>query len=212
MDGTKSIAESMGAIVVTEPFRGYGRQKQFACSLARNQWILSIDADEVVTDALRTSILHEFEKGPRHKAYALPRRFYFLGKRFAYGRGAIDHPVRLFHAESGGFTSDSVHERVSVRGSVGTLDGELDHYSYITLEQYLGKFNTYTTLAAQQIVASGKHRSVATTTVLIPMAFFIHYVVRLNCLNGWQGLVWSVLSAVYPLVKVAKARSLRHDQ
>lgn len=210
-DETRSIAESEGAIVLTEPFRGYGRQKQFACSRARNEWILSIDADEVVTGALRESILHELEKGPGHKAYAIPRRFHFLGKRFAHGRGAIDYPVRLFHAGAAGFNSDSVHERVVVDGTIGRLHGELDHYSYTTLEQYLGKFNTYTSLAAQQIVSSGKKRSVLGTAMLIPVTFITHYVFRLNCLHGWQGLVWSVLSTVYPLVKVAKARSLRHD-
>ncbi|NQW30615.1 MAG: glycosyltransferase family 2 protein [Ignavibacteria bacterium] len=209
-DKTLQLAAEYGARVVSNEFEGFGKQKQFACSLATHEWILSIDADEVVTKELRA----EIQKIIRHvdvpfSAYRIPRRFFFLGRKFTYGTNSVDYPVRLFLHERGAFSTHVVHERVVVDGTIGTLKNELLHFSYVSIEQYLNKFNNYTTLAAEQQTARGKNRSVVIGALRIPFEFFRHYIFKLHVLNGVEGLIWSVLSSFYPFVKIAKANKMR---
>lgn len=206
-DRTQSIVESHNARFVTHPFNGYGRQKNFACSLVKHPWILSVDADEVLSVDLRNEIqLAISNPSSPDNGYSIPRRFSFLGRTFKHGSGSVDYPIRLFKVGFGHFSDDVVHEKLIVKGSVGRLRGEMVHYSYTSLDQYLTKFNSYTSFAAQQIIQDKSRRSVILNALRIPLEFFRFYILKLNILNGAQGLVWSVLSAFYPFVKVAKAR------
>lgn len=207
-DGTLDVVRSEGLVPVFHAFEGYGKQKQYACSLARHLWVLSIDADEVISRELGQE-LKAFQGSPNISAYRLRRRFRFLGRTFKYGHGATDLPIRLFRTDKCGFDDADVHESVIVEGEIGRLEGEMLHESYVDLDQYIEKFNRYTSIAAEQIVDSGRSRSVVVTGLLIPFYFFKNYVVWGNVFNGTHGLIWSLLSSFYPFVKVAKAWALR---
>ncbi|MBN9400574.1 MAG: glycosyltransferase family 2 protein ['Candidatus Kapabacteria' thiocyanatum] len=207
-DRTVDLARSSGCRVEHHNFTGYGAQKRYACSLARYPWILSLDADEVLSADLANEICTTLDDEPRHLVYSLPRRFVFLGKVFAHGRGSCDYPLRLFRKDSAEFSLDTVHEHLITTGSTGRMKHEMLHYSYRSIDHYLEKFNRYTSLAATALVERGKRRSVAATALMLPLYFVKHYLIGGHCLNGWQGLVWSVLSTWYPFVKVAKATDL----
>lgn len=207
-DGTLDVVRSEGLEPVFHAFEGYGKQKQFACSLATNLWVLSVDADEVISPELGQE-LQEFQGSSTITAYRITRRFRFLGRTFKHGHGASDLPIRLFRTDYCRFDDAEVHESVKVEGEIGLVDGEMLHESYVDLAQYLEKFNRYTSIAAEQIVNSGKSRSVVLTGLMIPFYFLKNYVVWGNILNGTHGFIWSVLSSFYPFVKVAKAWALR---
>ena len=204
-DDTVVRCRDLGAKVITRPFTGFGEQKNAALALAHCDWILSIDADEVVTPALQASIERAMID-PQHDAYIVRRRFHFLGKRLKYGRGSVDHLVRLIRRGKGRFSDALVHEGLVVEASSVTLDGELEHYSYDTLTQVLEKFNRYTTLAATELRAMGVQRSIVGTFVRWPLYFLNFYVIHGHWRNGIHGFVWSVFSSWYPFIKVAKSR------
>lgn len=207
-DGTLDVVRSEGLEPVFHAFEGYGKQKQYACSLATHQWVLSIDADEVISPELGLE-LKGFQCSSSTVAFRIPRRFRFLGRTFKHGHGAVDRPIRLFRTDKCRYDDAGVHESVIVNGAVGELKSEMLHESYVDLDQYLDKFNRYTTIAAEELVNSGRTRSVLITGISIPMYFMKNYVVWGNFLNGTHGLIWSLLSSFYPFVKVVKAWALR---
>ncbi len=207
-DGTLDILRAHGIAPYHHPFTGYGTQKQYAVSCARNRWVLSIDADEVLTPGLGDEI-RSFRPEPGVHAYRIPRRFRFLGRTFRHGHGSVDHPIRLFDRERAGFNDAPVHESVNVEGGIGCLRGEMMHESYVSLEQYFAKFDRYTTLGAQKLVQQGRYRSPVIAGLLIPLYFIKHYVVWGHFRNGVEGFIWATLSSFHAFVKVGKAWALR---
>lgn len=208
-DATVEIARRQGCRVSVRPFTGYGDQKQFAVDQASHDWILSIDADEVITPGLRDELLGLLEKGNADVAgVEIPRTMVFLGREFKRGAEHASPLLRMFRRSQGGFTSAAVHERIDVRGRVTRCGGEMLHYSYVSIEQYLQKFNAYTTAAARMQYAQGKQTSGAAIVLAFPLAFVRQYLLKGNFLNGYPGFLWAFLSAVYPVVKYAKLREL----
>ncbi|MCX6141024.1 MAG: glycosyltransferase family 2 protein [Candidatus Kapabacteria bacterium] len=207
-DGTLELLREMGIRTVHRDFDGYGKQKRYACSLARNQWILSIDADEILSEQLSKE-LQSFKDDGQSVAYRLPRRFRFLGKTFLHGHGSLDHPIRLFRKDVCEFDEALVHESVIVNGAVGKMRYEIVHESYINLGQYLTKFDRYTTLGAERLIFENRNRSVVLSGISIPIYFIKQYLIWGHYRNGVHGFVWSILSSLHPFVKVAKAWAMR---
>lgn len=204
-DGTAELCQARGCRVVDQDWLGYGLQKQFACRQARNHWVLALDADEVPDEVLINSLQALFLAGEPNKAgYYLPRTLVFMGRRFKYGKEVGQIKLRLFDRRRGNFSDDPVHESVQVEGPTGKLKGELLHESYRDLRDYFNKFNRYTSLAADQLIAKGKRRSKFVIMISLPFYFWKQYLVHGNILNGYPGLVWSLLYSFYPVVKYLK--------
>lgn len=210
-DRTLKICEEFNCKIHHKNFNGYGEQKRFAVSLAENDWVFNVDADEVVTEELREEILLALNQNPKSvNGFYLPRSLFFLGRRFKYGRASNEYYLRLFNKKHGDFSEDKVHEGVSVEGSTKKLNGALLHYSYNSIHQYFEKFNNYTTQAAQELFEKGKKRSLIFTAIGLPVYLFKNYFVNRNFLNGWQGFLWALFSSWYPVVKYAKLWALRN--
>lgn len=202
-DDTLAIARAHGARVIQQPWLGFGPQKQFAVTSAQHDWVLCVDADEVVSAALRASILNEL-RAPQHAAYRFARCNRFLGRYLRHGEGYPDLSLRLFDRRQARWSSDAVHEKVLSTGSMGLLAGDLLHDSAETLESYLAKQNRYTSLAAQQALAAGKHSSVA-QMLLSPLTRFIKfYIVRRGFLDGLPGLIHILIGCMNSFSKHAK--------
>ncbi len=204
-DDTVDRCLAYGAKVVIRPFEGFGTQKNTVLGLATSDWVFSIDADEVVTPELRSSIERAITE-PAYDAYIVRRRFFFLGQRLQHGRGSVDMLTRLIRSGTGTFSDVLVHEGLLPNGPTGVLEGELEHYSYETISQVLEKFNRYTTLAATEMRGQGIKRSVVGTFLWWPLYFVKFYVLHSHWRNGVYGFVWSALSSWYPFIKVAKSR------
>ena len=207
-DGTVEKAQQLGARVVQTEWRGFGPQKQFAVEQASHDWVLCIDADERVGEGLRQSIETALA-APSRRAYRFPRCNRFMGRYLRHGEGYPDWSLRLFDRRHARWSDDAVHEKVLAAGEVGTLDGDLLHDSAETLDSYLAKQNRYTTLAAQDAIARGRHAGVAHVLLSPLLRFFKFYFFRLGFLDGLPGLVHILIGCGNSFAKYAKIISFR---
>ena len=210
-DDTVSLARACGAQVVqTADWPGYGPQKNVALSHARSDWVLSIDADERVTPALRDEILAAMASCT-HGAYRLPRLSRFCG-RFIRHAGWYPEPVlRLFRRGEARFSDDLVHERVVAKGSVGMLREPLMHYTYADYSEVLTKIDRYSTLGAQQAFERGKRATPWTAVVHGLWAFVRTYVFRAGFLDGAQGFGVALMLGEASYYKYIKLWYLHRD-
>lgn len=210
-DRTVEIASARpNCRVIRQDFLGYGRQKRVAVEAAANDWVLSIDADEVL-DARLQATLQEWSRQPPgdRTAYWLTRQLNFMGRTFRHGKESRDRIIRLFDRTRANFNEAPVHERVVTDGPTGRLDGRLIHYSYRDLDEYFDKFNRYTSLMAREKFDQGRSVSRAGLIARTPVVFLQYYLLRGNLLNGFPGFVWSLLAAHYKTVKYLKLYELR---
>lgn len=208
VDKTIEIARQFGAAVHEIEWHGFSAAKREGVARAGGDWILSVDADEVVPPQLADEIRAVIEKPEGRVGYYLPRRTRFLG-RWIYHCGWYPDPVlRLFRKAEGNFDESRVHEKVVVKGPTGTLEHDLLHFSYPTLQVYFEKLDRYTTLAAEEAGQNGRGAG-AYDIIVRPFACFVkHYFIRRGFLDGLEGLMISVLSACYVMTKYAKIREL----
>jgi glycosyltransferase involved in cell wall biosynthesis len=209
-DATREVAQSHGARFVTEPWRGFAAQKNFALSLCTSEWMLSLDADEAVSPELAASIQKVIAAPPSHTAYALPRRNIFLGRWIRHGGYYPDPKLRLFPRGQETFQETPVHETAVFAGKVETLHGDLLHDAYPTLTSYLDHMERYSTLGAGTAVQRGRTGrnllSFLNGVLLNPVAtFFYNYIVRAGFLDGREGLLLHLYHSAYVSWKYAKA-------
>ena len=209
-DGTVELAARRGARVIAKEWLGFGPQKQFAVASARYDWVLCLDADESLSDALRVSILDEL-KAPRGLVYAMPRCNRFLGRWLRHGEGYPDWSVRLFHRAHARWSDDAVHEKIVTGRPVLRLRGDLLHDSAETLEKYLDKQNRYTTLQAELLRSAGRRASVAQLLLSPSLRFVKFYLVRLGFLDGVPGLVHIAIGCMNTFNKYAKLKALERS-
>lgn len=203
-DRTREIAGAHGAKVVPHEFQGFGPQKEYALSLASTPWVLSLDADERVPGELREEIRTVVGGDPREAGFSLRRQNYFLGHLIRHGGWQRDWVVRLFRRERARFTPVPVHEKVVLEGDVGRLAHPLIHYPYRSLDEYFHTCDLYTSLAAGWLAEQGK---VARWHHLLfrPLGKFIRmYLLERGFLDGYPGLVLSVLSTFYVFSRYAR--------
>jgi len=185
---------------------GYGGQKNRAAELAHNDWILNIDADERISPELQLSLEDADTSG--FSAARMARENYF-GKRWIRHCGWYpDYTTRLYDRRKCSFSERVVHESLEHDGKVETLAGNLKHFTYTDISDYLQRMNRYSTLAAAEMHKSGE--TVGPLAFLIkPLATFIKmYVIRKGFLEGFLGLVLSMLYAQYTFCKYAKLAEL----
>jgi glycosyltransferase involved in cell wall biosynthesis len=207
-DRTEEIAAGYHARIHQIPWQGFGAAKQAGVDRAANEWILSIDADEAVSDELAEEIKQVLNGAEQFDGYLMPRRTCFLGRWILHCGWYPDPVLRLFRKSAGQFDGAIVHERVALDGTVGRLKGELLHYSYPNLESYFEKFNRYTTMGAEKALRQGKTAGWFEIVVKPPVSFVKHYVSKQGFRDGLEGFILSVLSAVAVLAKYAKLRHL----
>ncbi|MBF0161503.1 MAG: glycosyltransferase family 2 protein [Magnetococcales bacterium] len=202
-DATVEIARTAGAKIITQPWLGYGPQKQLAVRRAAHDWVLCLDADERVSEPLRLQILQALEAPPFY-AYTMPRCNRFMGRWLRHGEGYPDLSLRLFHRAHGRWSNDPIHERVESSGPVGRLQGDILHESAASLADYLAKQNRYTTLQAQQLLASGQRVGVRQLLMSPLLRFIKFYLLRRGFLDGIPGLVHISIGCFNSFIKYAK--------
>lgn len=197
-DGTQQIVQEMGATLVkTTEWPGFGPQKNLALSKARFEWVLSIDADERVTDELQKEILAKIHSPSVAGAYLIPRMSSFLGHFIRHGGWYPDHVLRLFRRDVGQFSDSAVHEKFIAKSdcSLGRLRNHLIHFSYVSDSDYLRKLEHYSSAAAESAHVNNKSSSLSKSIGHACWAFFKSYVLRLGFLDGRAGLLVAISSA-----------------
>ena len=205
-DSTGPLCEAMGCKVFRREFDGYGTQKQFAVDQAAYDCVFSIDADEVVTGKLAEEIVHLFRTPDLAEAgFTMCFSLVYQGRKLKHGGAGSDQHLRLFNRQKGGFTRVKVHEGIVVTGKVSRLKGEVLHYSYRNLTHHLEKLNYYTTSAAEGYVQKGKRFSRTWVILKFPLSFIQFYILKGGFLDGYPGFLWSLLAALYAVMKIAKS-------
>ena len=207
-DATVAIARRHGARVETRSWAGYGAQKNFAASLASNDWIVSIDADERVPPDLAAEIRALLQRGPEQPGYRIPRVTWYLGRWIRGTDWYPDYQLRLYDRRAGEWTGRRVHESVALRESPGQLHHALQHYAYRDLSHHLATIDRYTTLAAEQWRTEGRSVSFAGLVFHPAGAFLRNYLLRRGFTQGVPGLIVSILNSYYVFLKLAKLYEL----
>jgi len=207
-DATRQVAAQLGARVIEKAWLGFGRQKQFAVEQAANDWVLCLDADERVSPELAASIVRALD-APAAPVYRMARRNRFLGRWLRHGEGYPDWSPRLFDRRSARWSDDAVHEKVLYAVTPGTLEGDLLHDSAEDLGRYLAKQNRYTTLAAQELYASGRNAGLLELAISPLVRFVKFYLLRLGFLDGLPGLIHISIGCMNSFAKYAKLIELR---
>lgn len=209
-DNTVAICREFNCTIFFREFDGYGSQKRFAVSKAENDWVLCIDADEVLSDELVNEIINiPANEVMSHSGFSFRMNLVFLGKEFKHGKESGRYFTRLFNKQEGGFTNDKVHEAIKVNGPVKKLNNIILHYSYTSLHQCLEKNNRYSTYSAEMAFSKGKDKPMAVILLGLPFNFIKYYFVERNMLNGMKGFYWSVFSSYYHFSKHVKLKELR---
>lgn len=203
-DDTADRARQGGAKVVVRPWPGYGAQKNFAASLAQHHWLLSLDADERVSEPLAAEIRALLTTDPPHHGYRMPRITRYLGQWVRSTDWYPDLQLRLYDRRHGTWTDRQVHESVRLDGEPGMLSGEILHHAYRDVSHHLQTMDRYTTLAAAQMDADGQRVGALRLLIHPPAAFLRNLVLRGGMRDGSVGLIVSLMNAFYVFLKFAK--------
>ncbi|MBN1469899.1 MAG: glycosyltransferase family 2 protein [Fusobacteriaceae bacterium] len=211
-DNTVEIAKKYGAKVYVENWKGYGLQKNSVIEKCTKDWILLIDADEVISDDLSKKILEVIKEG-KEELYDINFTSVCFGKQIKHGGWSGSYRIRLFKNGIGKYNDNVVHESFETNGKKGKLTEEIYHYSYEDLSDYLSKFNRYTSEGAKEYHKRGKKANFFGIVINPIFKFIRMYFFRLGFLDGVEGLLLAILSSNYTMVKYYKLLELnRRDK
>ncbi len=202
-DKTVEIAQRYTNKVFLRSFKGYGSQKAFALAQAKGEWVLSVDADERVSESLKKEIKEAIKRSDIF-GYYIPRQSFFCGKFIKHSGWFPDYQLRLFKRDRARFEERLVHERVIVEGKVGRLKSPLLHYTYNSLTEFLEKMERYTELWAEEQKRKGKKGGILKGFGHGVWTFLKMYFLRLGFLDGRYGILLASLYANYTLIKYTK--------
>jgi glycosyltransferase involved in cell wall biosynthesis len=209
-DRTVAIAREKGAIVSQQQFNGYIRQKNKVLQLALHDYVLSLDADEALSETLINSIL-EVKKNFSYAGYSMNRNSFFCGQSIRHGLWYPDKKLRLFNKRTAKWGGYDPHDKVMMENAypVKHLKGELLHFAYYSVAAYLQKNEKISTIAARSLYEEGirKHWS---KVILSPAWEFLNgYFFRLGFLDGYNGLLIAIHTAHQSYLKHVQLQRLQ---
>lgn len=202
-DDTLAIAQRYGALISQHEFLGYGPQKRMALAATTHDWVLLLDADEVLSPALQTEIRRLLERGPDADGYEIPRQEQMFWRMYSPAT-RMNHYLRLFDKRKSGIDDMPIHAAPKVRGRIVRLKAPLYHYGETDIHTKVDKINAYSTgLVVDKL--RRRHWGIPLIMLLYPPLFFIRsYLFKRNFLNGWAGFINSAIAAFYVFLKYAK--------
>lgn len=208
-DGTVALARKYTDKVYSIQWTGFAAAKNFGIEKASHDWILSIDADERVSDALRNTIENLKNTEPAAAGFTLPRRTWYLSRWIRGGGWYPDRNIRLFNRKHGRFDDVAVHESVHLNGTVVPLHGDILHYSYRDIADHLDRINKYSNLSARIWFEKGRRANPAVMMFRPVWEFFRSYVLRRGFRDGREGIILAMMHGYYVFLKYAKLREMR---
>jgi len=189
-DDTVAIAKRAGAIVHLQPFLGYVEQKNFALSLASNDYVLSLDADEALDKKLESAIL-EAKNNFRYDGYTINRCTNYCGQFIRHGAWYPDRKLRLFKRSMAYWGGHNPHDKVIMKegATTGHLKGDILHYSYNSIEEHVLQNNKFSTISAETYFKKGKRTNIFKILIHPFWAFILGYFLRGGFLDGFYGFV-----------------------
>lgn len=207
-DNTTIISARLGAKIIDQEFLGYVGQRNFGADNAENDWILMLDADEVVSPELVQSIAN-IKKDPKYSCYEFNRLTNYCGKWIKHCGWYPDKKIRLYNKNAGKWTGHLVHEHWEANNkdeTVGYLKGDLLHYTYNTIDDHVSQIHKFTELSARSAVEAGKNISLLKLWLGPKWFFFSRYILKLGFLDGYYGYLLCKLSTYAQVIKYSKIR------
>ncbi len=211
-DSTAAVAQSCGAKVLFHEFQDFSTQKQWAIEQASGDWVLSLDADEYLSEELSSEISSIVKNESVHSGFSLPFRIQYMGRLMRFGPWSRERHLRLFRNGQAGFPDSGVHEGLKVTGgSVGDLrKGYVIHESYSSLSDQMQKMLQYSTLWAGEEFRKGRRSGPFRIVFRPAWRFLSAYLLRGGFLEGLPGLAASIISAYYVFLKWTMLYEMRH--
>ncbi len=203
-DNTNKIAQSYGAKIFKRQFDSFSNQKNYALSLAMNEWVLHLDADEVLSNELREEIRNIMENNTEYDGFILVRTNFFLGRQMKHSGLDKEERLRLAKKSLSKYVGGCVHERLEVNGNISKLKNVFYHYTYPDLNGYFNKLELYTTFGAIKMVNENRKATIIDIIFRPPIEFIKRYVLKLGFLDGFEGFVWAILGSYYSFIKYIK--------
>jgi glycosyltransferase involved in cell wall biosynthesis len=211
-DGTLEIVQRMPDVrVIEREYIDDASFKKWSIPQATHNWVLAIDADERVSPELAEDIERVLAGEPRHDAYTMPQRTYFLGHPIRYS-GWSSRKLRLFRKDVCQPRETRIHPGIEVpTGNVGRLSGRLIHYTLWTIDDFIRKTPYYCRWAAEDLHDRGRRARLSDLTLRPMLRFFRHYVWQLGFLDGVPGLIVAWLMAYTVFLKYARLWAMRNQ-
>ncbi|MDR2191252.1 MAG: glycosyltransferase family 2 protein [Endomicrobium sp.] len=205
-DFTAEIAKEAGAKVIRHKFESFGKQRNFALEQCSYEWIICLDADERITPELKAEIEFQLQNSPRGDVFLAPRKSKFINKWILHSGWRPDyrHPV-LFNKTKAKYKESLVHEDIDYKGKKKYFKGDILHYPYASIKQFVKKSDLYTDLRAKEMFEKGK-KFRAWNLFINPSVMFVKmYFIKRGFLDGLEGLILALLySFFYTMMKYIK--------
>ena len=210
-DGTKAICIEHGVTFIEQPFLGYTEQKNFALNRASHDYVLSLDADECLTEELRKSILAEKQKGFTFDCYRMNRLSSFCGQWIKHGTWYPDRKIRLINRKKGQWGGVNPHDKIEMQAgtSMKQLRGDMLHYTYDSIDQIMAQTNKFTTIQSQAMYERGKRANLIKIVINPFIAFISGYIIKRGFLDGYNGFIIARYASHATLAKYAKLLHLQ---
>jgi len=212
-DQTEEICNRLGVRFIKHEFEGYIEQKNWASGQASHTYVLSLDADEALSEKLRTSILH-VKDNMKDDAYQFNRMTNYCGKWIRHSGWYPDRKLRLADKRLAQWTGINPHDKLEVKpgSSIHHLKGDLLHYSYYSISQHAAQANNFSDITANMLYARGKRSSIFNILFNPLIKFVRDYFINLGFLDGYYGFVICKISAYATFLKYIKLRQLRRHK
>ncbi len=213
-DGTYEYLSNHPKVrVIQNPFKNFTAQKAFTLKQAKNDWVLFLDADEVVPENLKNEIRATINNNPKHVAYWFYRKFMFQKERLRFSGWQTDKNYRLFRKSKVNFSDKRiVHETLDINGTTGKFKNKLTHYCYKDYEVYKNKMMLYGRLKAKEAFNKNKRFSYALLLLKPIWKFFNSYIIRLGFLDGKKGVVICHLDALCDVERYRELQRLEREE
>ncbi len=214
-DSTESIARQYQAKFIQNAFEGHIQQKNFAMTQAKHDWVLSLDADERLSEKLKQAILKLKAEGLQADGYRFNRLNNYCGQWIKHAGWYPDSKIRLWNRQKGQWGGVNPHDTVIMKEETKVEQLKLDilHYTYRKMEDHITQMNKFSTIAANEDFKKGKKSHVFIHLILYPwLNFFKNYIIRLGFLDGYGGFLVCKNGAYYRFLKYAKLRNLHQNK
>ncbi len=215
-DKTVEIAKKNGAIIIQNEFKNYGDQKNFAMKQASNNWVLNLDADERISEELKSEILNikmkDIKDDNDFSAYKIKRKTSYLGRWIKHSGWYPDKKIRLFKKDKSHWEG-RIHEGLIVEGPISSeLNGDILHYTYRDVTDHIKRLNRYSKMQVEDIVKKGKKLLYLRVIILPPITFVRFYVWKMGVLDGFPGFLIALISSWSTAMKYIKAIELNRKK
>jgi glycosyltransferase involved in cell wall biosynthesis len=209
-DKTVEIIKSFTNVkLIQNQFINYTSQRNFALDHAKNDWILFIDADEIITPKLKVEILSTINNKDAASAYLIYRIFMFKNKKLNFSGWQTDKIFRLFNKSACRYNEDRmVHEKLIVKGKIAVLKNKIIHFSYISYQEYKLKMKKYGILKANEKIKKGQNPAKLLLFFHPIYTFLYQYIIRLGFLDGIRGVIICYLNAYSIFIRYKEIRRI----